>query len=325
MKLPTIFSACLNQLLLTACIFSSTLNARGAEEALFHTSLDNFGEAAYARAVKQCFEIYERGVGHSLQPGPKNKIALKIFTYFGSGLATPKNLVKACIDELKLRGFRDIVIVDALENNLRESGYLPPLSEKNVPKVFYGARVIASETCWDDQWIYESKVLPPFLVAAQSVFVKNDQRYYQSHLPKTLITDVDYWINLPVAVHNNALGISGCIANSSLYAADNCDRFFTDAITGCVAAAEMAAVPELRKTYLFSLVSLEFFQILDTGSYNAYYVASEKQLVGGTNMVAVDANIYARFNAFRVMRSLKELSDKNILFNYASQVGLGEI
>lgn len=288
---------------------------------LFESELAGFSRDDYAGAVSGLFAAYEKTTGRRLVPAAKKKVALKIFTSSGKGLATPPELTRAVRDELVRRGFarENVLIVDLGEKNLRKSGYLPPFRRGN--DVWEGSPVLALDTgkFYDAKWFFENPLpsrdayLPD---ASEWDAPENDRR---SFLPATLMFDVDFWINLPVATDSPALGVSGALANATLWNMSNQRRFLDNPANAAVAAVSVAAIPEFRATFELTLLSLEKYQFIGGPNFYAEYVASEKRLWLSANPVILDYLLWRRMNAMRTRRGFEPILPEPPCFAMASR------
>lgn len=167
--------------------------------------MERFNYHGYYAGVKTLMLAFEKASGFKLEPGPRGKVGLKIYTGSGPGLRTPHNLVRAVVAILEERGFdrKDIFLVDYNTQRLRDSGYLPRSMDE--PQEFEGIPVYALDTgkYYDKAWFYDSN-LPSRDRLAQTI--ANSQFSYdadpeerKSFLDYPLISEVDFWINLPMA------------------------------------------------------------------------------------------------------------------------------
>lgn len=247
---------------------------------------------------------------------------------------TPKALTGAVIESLLRRGFKpeQICLVGLREESLRQCGYLPPVGSEDLAPFFDGVRVYALDSgeFYNERWFYDSN-LPSRQALINAAKNRDDLYNYQadpnerkSFLNTLLFLKADFWINLPVAADNPALGVSGALANASLWNISNNERFFDSPANAPVAAAEISAIPELRDTWALSFVSLEYYQYLGAPRFNAVYTGREQRLWLSANPVALDYLMWLRFKPLRVRYGYPESATEPPLFQYASSLGLGE-
>ena len=174
---------------------------------LIEQKLGGFEDRDYAVAVEKTLGEFEGRTGLSLRPGELKRCGLKLSSEGGAGLATPKPLVRAITAALLRRGFAKaaIALCDAKSESLRQAGFLPSLSSQ--ADTFEGFPVLAWETLapgWaaDTRLRYENQVLPR---PGTPNVPWGDERV--SILPKTLVDEVDFWINLPVLSDSRSLGV----------------------------------------------------------------------------------------------------------------------
>lgn len=177
---------------------------KDANDILFECKLADFSEQGYAEAVSAIFSEFEKSALCRIKPKTKGKVGLKIYANSGAGLATPKNLVIAVIEELEKRGFKkeNICIVDMSKRKMRESGFLPKYSEIKLgtKEDFNGSPVcdIESGEFLNKNWFYDNPLMPRDLQAGVFRDEKFNKEARKSYLPIPLFLTVDFWINLPV-------------------------------------------------------------------------------------------------------------------------------
>ena len=293
--------------------------------------LQSFDQAQYSVAVSRILRNFEATTGKVLEPGRKRRAGIKIYTNSGNGIATPIPLVRALIEELIGRGFRpgELFILDVNESRLRYSGFIPLLSLRES-RNFDGVpvSVLDSREFFDPIWYYDS-ALPsrgevPFRLSTggsyNSLYRIDDRK---SFLPKPLLTDVDFWINLPVAMDHPALGVSGAIANATLWNISNRERFFVSPANAPIAAAEIAAIPELVASLAVTILSLERYQFIGGPVFNSLYTRSEGLLWMSVNPVVLDALMLQRINDRRRESGFRDLGEKLPMLHFAETLGLG--
>ncbi|MEM8550057.1 MAG: DUF362 domain-containing protein [Verrucomicrobiota bacterium] len=291
--------------------------------------MTRFNYFGYKAGVETLFRAYERESGNSIQLGPRGKAGIKVYTSSGPGLRTPHNLVRAVIAALEERGFdrQDLFIIDRTAQRLRESGYLP--RRKDDPQEFEGVPVYAldSDDYYDPIWFYDSNLpsrerIAQVLSNSQFNF-EADPEERKSFLAYPLISEVDFWINLPMASDNGALGISGALANATLWNISNNTRFFASPANAPVATAEIAAIPELRQTWIFTLQTLERYQFMGGPRFHSLYTGQEPKLWLSANPVAIDYLMWTRIHNGRARENFPVLDRDPQVFEFAQAVGLG--
>jgi hypothetical protein len=297
---------------------------------LWEYRLAGFGEKDYRAAVDALFADFESRFGKKLEPGAKRRAGLKLAT--GTvGLTTPPALTRAVIAALVSRGFKpgELFLVDQSESRLRAAGYLPGPGAANG-ETFEGVPILVLERgkYYDPvTWFYDSPLPAPD--STQQAYIRNQFDWKiktndrLSLLPVPLLLDVDFWINLPVGIDQPQLGVSGALVNASLYLCNNTERFLQNPATGAVAVAQMAAIPELSRGLVVSLLSLERYQFIGGPRFNALYTESEPTLLMSSNPVILDSILFDRINLAR-SRARMPLLDQPAYLEYSRQVGLGD-
>lgn len=317
--------------LYSTCFLQTKLFAENVFSRLIdQEQLNNYEISSYKIAVKALFERFENQYHKKLIPGDKRKVGIKVFTQAGPGLSTPRPLLLAVIEELKGRGFsqEEILIVDLEAHKLREAGILPPISTGRMD--FEGVRVIPLDSgkYWEDAWYYESS-LPSrdfftFFFTYLRPLDKRIQEEGKSYLPVPLMLDVDFWINLPMATDHPVLGVSAATANATLLNVSNNRRFWISPTSGPIAAAEIAAIPELRERWAFTLLSLERYQYVGEYAFNARYTHSEPLLVLSPDPGVLDQWVLTKINKARQEEGFDPIDMKQPIFRYLESLGVSE-
>ena len=309
--------------------------AKAVAAPVLESPLGGFSEKEYAAAVEAEFTRFEQLTGRRLGPGPKGKVGLKIYSDSGPGLATPIPLVKGVIAALERRGFKsqNIFIVGLSQLRMRFTSYLPSLATGETPFKDHPIYVLESGKFYDSTWFCDSPLptrFDPILneraaeeAAGGKVQTTVDEDR-KSFLDTPLFLDSDFWINLPVYTDHPVLGINGALVNATLWNASNTLRFFRSPANAPAAVAEMAAIPELRSTWMFSIVSLERYQFIGGPYFNSLYTSSEPLLWLSSDPVMLDALMLQRINTGRLKAGFKEIdSDGLRMLEFAEQLGVG--
>ncbi len=315
--------------------FSGTVQAGLPADAIWEARLPDFSEQSYARAVEAAFVAYEKASGKPLVPQEKGRVGIKVYTNSGSGLATPQALTLAVIKGLVKRGYtaEKLFIFDLSAGYLRASGYLPPLSKGG--RHFAGVPVywLNDGAFYDKLWFYDNPLPsrnPAIYDSKESADMKTpeakstDVEGRKSFLPIPLLLTADFWINLPMVVDLPSIGVSGALANISLWNASNTKRFFSSPANAPVAVTEIAAIPEIKQNWVFTLLTLERYQYIGGSVFNSLYTETEPLLWMSANPVVLDYLMLQRMNRQRLRCSLPEISPRPLIFDYAEAIGLGK-
>ena len=298
---------------------------------VWETRLPNFGQQSYDGGVERLIADFEKAAGKRLIPGEKKKVGLKIYADSGPGMATPIPLVRAVISALEKRGFapEDIFLVGLNQLRLRMSGYLPSLSTGKSPFPGHQIYVLESGRFFDPVWFYDSPLpqrFDPIFAAEQTKDVSNNSTRDQdrkSFLATPLFLEADFWINLPVYTDHPTLGINGSLVNATLWNASNTARFFRSPANAPAAVAEMSAIPELRETWAFSIVSLEHYQFIGGPFFNSLYTVSEPLLWLSRDPVMLDSLMLERINQRRKRSGFPGISEEIRTLEFAEMLGVG--
>ena len=324
------------------------------EPIVWESTLADFSDAAYTEAIERLFADYEATNGaQSLRPGSRGSVGLKVYTDSGPGLNTPPALVRAVIAALVRRGFapRRIFLVGLNQLRLREAGFLPALSKGGNSFAEHPVFVLESGRFYDAEWYYDSPLparfapavlkqaevaeapLPPGAdprfagrAAAGAAGAKEEgiEADRKSFLATPLFLAADFWINLPVYSDHPVLGINGALVNATLWNASNTGRFLRSPANAPAAVAEMAAIPELRETWRFTIVTLERYQYIGGPLFHSLYTLSEPKVWLSADPVLLDALMLERLNAARQRdRFFPLMDDDRRLLEYCDRLGVG--
>ncbi len=298
---------------------------------IWEAKLPDFSDGTYAVQVEKMIAQFEASVGQKLRPGEKGKVGLKIYADSGPGLATPLGLTKAVIAALERRGYAKdkIFLVGLNQQRLRFTGYLPSLVTGKSAFEGHQVYVLESGRYFDPVWFYDSPLPSRFdpILAQKSVESFDSETTLEqdrkSFLATPLFVDADFWINLPVYTDHEVLGVNGALVNATLWNASNTARFFRSPASAPAAVAEMSAIPELRGTWMFTLVSLERYQFIGGPWFNSLYTISEPRLWLGSDPVLLDALMLERLNRYRARDGFKPVSEDIRTLEFASILGVG--
>ncbi len=296
---------------------------------LIEYRMRSFSSKEYSRAVAALFSDFENAVGIKIGRGKKGKVGLKVYSNSGAGIGTPKPLVDAVIAQLERRGYKksEICLIDLSRRKLRDVGFLPRVSAlRNGAVDDYNGSPVAdleSGKYYDKNWYYDNPLPPKTYRHNQTAEAVYDPELRKSMLPVPLYYGFDFWINLPVVTDMEGLGISGAIANVSVWNVSNNERFLNSPANAPMAAAEMCAVPEMREGYLFSIMSLEQMQIAGGARFNAGVCVSEPYVMLSSDIVALDVMAWNYVNKHRTRRGFDIIAPMPPVLGYCEQLKLG--
>jgi len=313
------------------CAAESAVLRTPSNDPVWQAQLQAFDDVNYTRDVEALIERFEAATGKKLVPGLKKKVGLKIYTDSGPGMATPIPLVKAVIAALERRGFetKNIFLVGLNQLRLRMTGYLPSLVTGETPFKGHPVFVLESGKFYDPVWFYDSPLpqrFDPILAEQQTKDYPNSSTKDEdrkSFLATPLFLDADFWINLPVYTDHPMLGVNGALVNATLWNASNTGRFFRSPANAPAAVAEMSAIPELRQTWMFTMVSLEHYQFIGGPYFNSLYSASEPLLWLSTDPVLLDSLMRSRINGLRKQSGFEPISEEIRTLEFAETLGVG--
>lgn len=297
---------------------------------LFEANMPDFSVSSYGKSVNALFAEYEKRRGVVIAKGKKGKVGIKVYTNSGAGLATPKALVNAVIDELVERGYakKDITIVDMSRRRLRESGFLPKLSRlrSGIADDYNGVRVadIESNKYFDKNWYYDNPLTPKNVRNAMSADDIYNPELRKSYLPVPLFLTVDFWINLPVVTDMEGLGVCASLGNASIWNMSNNDRFLKSPANASMAAAEVCAIPELRDSLIFTILSMQSGQYVGGAVFNARCTFSDRKIYLSANPVVLDFIAWEYINKNRRRAGFEPIHPQPPLLNYCKELKIGD-
>lgn len=297
---------------------------------IFEYNLPSFDNFAYSTAVESLFKAFEKNLGSPIKRGAKGKVGIKIYTNSGAGLTTPKPLVDAVIEQLRRRGYekKDITIVDMSRRRLRESGFLPKLSQirAGAKDDYNGVNVVDIDggKFFDKMWYYDNPLTPKSVRSATAVGDIYDPELRKSYLPVPLFLTVDFWINLPVVTDMEGLGVCAALGNISIWNMSNNERFLKSPANASMAAAEVCAIPEMRNSLLMTIMSMECGQFVGGAVFNSRCTLSERKIYMSADPVVLDFIAWEYINKYRRSFGFEPISTMPALLNYCKELKIGD-
>ena len=296
---------------------------------IFECRVSDWTQDDYDRAVAAMFRAYEKSYGAKIRKGEKGRVGIKVYTNSGAGMATPVELTEAVIDQLERRGYKrgDVTIVDMSRRKLRESGYLPKISQlrEGVADDFKGAPVVDVESgkYFNKQWFYDNPLMPKSVRGAQPLDLYNPE-LRKSYLPVPLFLTVDFWINLPMITDMEGLGVCAALGNTSIWNMSNNDRFLKTPANASMAAAEVCSIPELRDSQIFTILTFQRGQFVGGAVFNSRCTFSENIILMSANPVALDYIAWETINKYRRAFRFDEIDPMPALLNYCRELKIGD-
>jgi hypothetical protein len=287
-------------------------------------------------AVEALMRAFELNNDRAIQPGERGRVGLKVDTRLGAGLSTTPALVRAVAAALERRGFarHNILIVDYRWRNLREVGFIPPLSSGAIDFEGMPVKALDQGMLFDDEWFYDSPLpseremrwLPSRYqgIGWQAPRDATEDAVRKSFLNTLFLFQTDFWINMPVFSHDPAIGVDGALANATLWNVSNARRFLANPSTAAAAIAEIAAIPELRERWIFTIAPLWRYQFIGGPQFRSLYTRAEPLLWLSVDPVAVDRLMVDRFNFIRRLQGFPELLPIPSFIPFAASLDLGK-
>ncbi len=301
------------------------------QSVVFECNVKDFSDESYNNSVREIFDAYEQEY-KKIELGEFKKVAIKVYTNSGAGLATPTALTEAVICELEKRGYerKNIAIVDMNRIKLRQSGFLPKHIDLQSGKEddFNGCPVydLSSGQYYDEEWYYDNQMPAKVSLYAlqEHKFSLTADNMRESYLPVPLFLNVDFWINLPMVTDMESIVISGALANGSIWNMSNSERFFKASANAPIAVAEVMAIPELKESLLLNILTFEAVQVIGASVFNHAYVASDRQIIASTDPCAIDSIAFDFLNINRKRKGFDFIEESPVLFKYCKQLKVGE-
>jgi hypothetical protein len=285
---------------------------------LIEQKLSGFEDRDYAAAVEKTLGEFEGRTGLSLRPGELEALRPEAFLRRrpGTGHAqAPRPGPDRSPPAPRLRPRRDHAVRRQARqpppSRLPAFALLPARRFRRIPVLAW--ETLAPGWAADSRLRYENQVLPR--PGTQNV-PWGDARV--SVLPKTLIDEVDFWINLPVLSDSRSLGVHGAMAAASIGNMANAERFLDNPFNASKAAVEVCAIPKLAKRNVLTILSLERYQVLGGPGFDASWCRSEKTLLGSANPVIIDFIGLQKINAGRAASGIATIHPEPPIFAAAN-------
>jgi hypothetical protein len=117
--------------------------------------------------------------------------------------------------------------------------------------------------------------------------------------------------------------MSGAVANAGVWSVTNQSRFFSRPVSAASSTVEIAAIPELQRTWLFSIMSLDKYQFIGGPLFNSYYTNSRPEVILSADPLLIDRYALAAINANRIERGFDPISPVPLFFRYGENLDLG--
>lgn len=298
-----------------------------AESIILSYQMPDFSEKSYHIAVSSLLENFEKTNNCKIKPAKTGKIALKIDTKSAPVMCVKENLIEALANQLVSMGFKrkNILIIGQFRHELSRYTYLNYKSYK-LKNSYKGMPILSLEDleCTHKNWHYEHSLIGKNFIF-QNTCVSKDKMHEakESMLPTILMFEVDFWINLPTFSGHKDYSVDGALTNASIRNITNAYRFFDNPENGAQAIAEIASIPELTGTYLFTIASLEQINYANCSKANYNYICNLHELVLSKDMLSCDRYVLKIINKLRSLSQLKTNSENNMAFFYSENLNIG--
>ena len=191
---------------------------------------------------------------------------------------------------------------------------------------YSGVRVadIESKQFFNNDWYYDNPLMPKNNRGMLKSIDLYNPELRKSYLPVPLFLTVDFWINLPVVTDMEGLGVCAAVGNMSIWNMSNNERFLKQPANASMAAAEVAAIPELKNSEIFTILSLERGQFVGGAIFNSRCTFSEKTVLMSANPVVIDYIAWETLNKYRRAFRFAQIDPMPPLLNYCRELQLGD-
>jgi uncharacterized protein (DUF362 family) len=247
-------------------------------------------------------------------------VGIKIATQAGPLQATRRALVTAIAQGLTRAGVvaTNIVVWDRDPAKLAAAGYM------DADKTFFRACGVIGDTGWDANTFYENKLVGA-LIWGDLYFGKEDTGLStRTHLPKILTQTITKLINVPVLLDHDPCGLSGCLYNLSLMAADNSRRFETNNQRGDPYIAEICALPAIRDKLVLNVMDGLIGGYAGGPSFKPQYSWNYGGLYFSRDPVAIDSLCLQLLEVKRRETKIPAIGSLASHITTAARFGLGQ-
>ena len=188
---------------------------------------------------------------------------------------------------------------------MRECGFLPKLSQvrDGAEDSYSGVRVadIESKQFFNKDWYYDNPLMPKNNRGMLKSIDLYNPELRKSYLPVPLFLTVD-----------------------SIWNMSNNERFLKQPANASMAAAEVAAIPELKNSEIFTILSLERGHVVGGAIFNSRCTFSEKTVLMSANPVVIDYIAWETLNKYRRAFRFAQIDPMPPLLNYCRELQLGD-
>lgn len=237
----------------------------------------------------------------------------------GSHLA----VVEAIADGLRAAGVAatNIVIFDRDSKKLRQAGFEPVGTVGHVPPF----RVVSLiPDGWDEGNFYESRLVGKLIWGDFGYGKEGEGLATRSHLPKVLTHSITKLINVPVLQDHEAVGLAGCLYNTSIGTVDNTRRFELYAGGADAAIVEINLLPAVRSKIVLNVMDALVGGYAGGPAFKLQYSWPFGALYFSRDPAAVDALCLEQLDAKRKEAKVTLIGERASYIKYAAKYGLGQ-
>ena len=126
------------------------------------------------------------------------------------------------------------------------------------------------------------------------------------------------------SINDYLMGVCAALGNASIWNMSNNERFLKSPANASMAAAEVCAIPEMKDSLIFTILSMERGQFVGGAVFNSRCTFSERKLYMSADPVVLDFISWECINKYRRSFGFEPISPMPALLNYCKELQIGD-